>query len=178
MEMTPFDDDEKLGKNGVDRDVRQRKSGAADELENRLDGQRDERERLTASGDHVFEEVLEKYLDGHMSYDEVGMIVLDLQLDDEQDRIWQSLRNLEEGLIVRADVASQLDWLSEKVRDAVENQEQMRRWLAEISHGVLTFHVWQGHDEYQSLIKSTRLCYIGKYLGVCGGLAVLRNEIC
>lgn len=175
--MTPFDD-EKPGNNGVDHDVRHRKPSQDDELDNRMEGLRDERERLFPGAEHHFEEVLEKYLDGRMSYDEAGMIVLDMQLDDEQDRVWQSLRNLEKGLIVRADVASQLDWLSEKVRDAVENQEQMRRWMTEISHGVLTFHVWQGHDEYQSLIKSTRLCYIGKYMGVCGGLAVLRNEIC
>ncbi len=166
--MTPFTDDENMENGSRTRDS---------ELHSRLEGLRDEREHIAPGVGHYFEEVLERYLDGQLSYDEAGMIVLDLELDEDQDRVWQSLRNLEEGLIVRADIASQLDWLSEKVREAVENNEQVHHWLAEISRGMLTFQVWQGHDEYQSLIKSTRLCYIGKYMGVCGGLAVLRNDI-
>ena len=175
--MTPFTDDEQHGRSDSSRDDNRLDTSPDNELQNRLEGLRDERERLFSSGEQNFDEVLERYLAGQLDYDQAGMIVLDMQLDDQQDRIWQSLRNLEEGLIVRADVASQLDWLSGKVRDAVESQEQARRWLAEISHGMLTFQVWQGHDEYQSLIKSTRLCYIGKYMGVCGGMAVLRNDI-
>ena len=166
--MTPFTQDDFMDDNQRPRDR---------EMQNRLEGLRDERERIAPGNEFYFEEVLERYLDGKLSYDEAGMIVLDMDLDEDQDRVWQSLRNLEDGLIIRADIASQLDWLSDKVREAVESNEQMRYWLREISRGMLTFHVWQGHDEYQSLIKSTRLCYIGKYMGVCGGLAVLRNDI-
>ncbi|MCB1187511.1 hypothetical protein KDL29_10130 [bacterium] len=166
--MTPFTEDDFMDNSPRTRD---------NELRNRLEGLRDEREHIAPGSSHRFEEVLERYLAGELSYDEAGMIVIDLDLDEGQERVWQSLRNLEESLIVRADVSSQLDWLSQRVRDAVENNEQVRMWLREISRGVLTFQVWQGHDEYQSLIKSTRLAYIGKYMGVCGGLAILRNEI-
>lgn len=174
--MTPLMDDELYGSSrGRDGSL---DGGSTDnELQNRLEGLRDEREHIAPGSGQNFEDILERYLDGRLSYDEAGMMVIDMDLDDEQDRVWRSLRNLEDGLIIRADVASQLDWLSGKVAEAVENSEQVRRWLAEISRGMLTFQVWQGHDEYQSLIKSTRLAYIGKYMGVCGGLAVMRNDV-
>ncbi|MCB1217600.1 hypothetical protein KDL44_09410 [bacterium] len=166
--MSPFTEDDFMDNTPRTRDS---------ELRGRMEGLRDERERLAPGESQLFENVLERYLEGELNYDEAGMFVADMDLDESQERVWQSLRNLEDTLIIRADVASQLDWLSQRVREAVENNEQLRHWLREISRGVLTFHVWQGHDEYQSLIKCTRLAYIGKYLGVSGGVAVLRSDI-
>lgn len=76
-----------------------------------------------------FEETLDEYLEGHLSYIEADKRLLGVKLDSEQAQIWQDLKPLDEGLAARTATRAELPWLVTKVTSRVDANQRAINWL-------------------------------------------------
>ena len=78
---------------------------------------------------YSFNETLNDFLDGHLSYTQANKRLTRFPLEADQAKMWKDLKPLDEGLAERTAIRTELPWLVTKVTSRVNARQRAVKWM-------------------------------------------------
>ncbi len=119
---------------------------------------------------YKFDETLNDFLEGHLSYSEAGERLTGIPLDTDQAKMWNELKPLDEGLSERTAFRAELPWLVTKVTSRVNARQRAKEWVNQQGQDVLGGLGFQYSQMFSTLVwKALGAAVIGGFTGFLMG---------